>query len=315
MNDRDLKIFETVARTGGIGRAAAELNTVQSNVTTHLRELEQELGFALFERHSRGVTLTAAGHRLRPFAAKIGDLLRQAKQAVRDDGTPNGPLAIGCMETTAGLRLPAVLAAYTSAFPDVELSLVTGTTPFLTQAVLNRELDAALVSAPVDHPELMTETIFREQMAIIAAPKIRSFDDLVAKPELRIVVLRSDCAYRRQLESVLTEAGVVQFKVMEMGTIEGIIGCVAAGMGISLLPKGVVQRAVRDGEVVPLRPPQRAEMVDTVFIRRADAYFSSAMSAFLQTARPSPPPTPAPAPEADKLQRRDKSSLPAMTPI
>ena len=86
-------------------------------------------------------------------------------------------------------------------------------------------------------------------------------------------------------------------------------------MGISLLPKGVVHRAVRDGEVVTLRPPQRAEMVDTVFIRRADAYFSSAMSAFLRAARPSPPPTPAPAPEADKLQRRDKSSLPAMTPI
>jgi LysR family transcriptional regulator, cell division regulator len=71
---------------------------------------------------------------------------------------------------------------------------------------------------------------------------------------------------------------------------------------------------VRDGEVVTLRPPQRVEMVDTVFVRRADAYFSSAMSAFLQTARPSPPP-PAPAPEADKLQRRSKPSLPAMTPI
>src|SRR6201996_5940047 len=111
VNDRDLKIFETVARTGGIGRAAAELNTVQSNVPTHLRELEQELGFALFERHSRGVTLTAAGHRLRPFAAKIGDLLRQARQAVQDDGTPNGPLAIGSMETTAGLPLTAVLDA------------------------------------------------------------------------------------------------------------------------------------------------------------------------------------------------------------
>lgn len=310
MNDRDLKIFETVARTGGIGRAAAELNTVQSNVTTHLRELEQELGFPLFERHSRGVTLTAAGHRLRPFAAKIGDLLRQAKQAVRDDGTPNGPLAIGSMETTAGLRLPAVLAAYTSAFPDVELSLLTGTTPFLTQAVLDRELDAALVAGPVDHPELVTETVFREQMVVIAAPRIRSFDDLGEKPDLRIVVLRSDCTYRRQLESILTEAGIVQFKVMEMGTIEGIIGCVAAGMGISLLPKGVVMRAVRDGEVATFRPPQRVEMVDTVFIRRADAYFSSAMSAFLRAARPSPLPA-----EMEKSQRRNKPSLPAMTPI
>ncbi|SDS36886.1 LysR family transcriptional regulator [Bradyrhizobium canariense] len=311
MNDKDLKIFEAVARAGAIGRAATELNTVQSNVTAHLRELEQELGFPLFERHSRGVTLTAAGHRLRPFAIKIVDLLRQAKQAVQDNGTPRGPLAIGSMETTAGLRLPAVLAAYTSAFPDVDLSLVTGTTPSLTQAVLNRELDGALVAGPVDHPELLAETIFREQMVIIASPRTRSFAELTEKTDLRIVVLRSDCAYRRQLESILTEAGVVQFRVMEMGTIEGIIGCVAAGMGISLLPKGVVMRAVRDCEVTTFSPPQRAEMVDTVFIRRADAYFSAAMSAFLQTARPSPAATA----EASRSRLRNTSSLPEMTPI
>lgn len=54
MNDWDLRIFETVARLGGIGRAAAELNTVQSNVTTRMRHLEEELGVPLLDRHSRG---------------------------------------------------------------------------------------------------------------------------------------------------------------------------------------------------------------------------------------------------------------------
>jgi DNA-binding transcriptional LysR family regulator len=61
VNDKDLRIFEAVARAGGVGRAAAELNTVQSNVTARLRQLEDELGVTLFDRHSRGVTLTAAG--------------------------------------------------------------------------------------------------------------------------------------------------------------------------------------------------------------------------------------------------------------
>ena len=59
MDAADLRVFEAVARHGGMSRAAAELHTVQSNVTARIRQLEEELGTALFQRHSRGVTLTA----------------------------------------------------------------------------------------------------------------------------------------------------------------------------------------------------------------------------------------------------------------
>ena len=281
-------MFEAVARTGGIGRAAAELNTVQSNVTARIRALEEELGLALFERHSRGVVLTAAGRRLRPFAVQIADLIRQAKRAAQDDGTPRGPLSIGSMETTAGLRLPDVLAAFTQAHPDVDLSLTTGTTPWLTRAVIARELDGAFVAGPVDHPELEAETIFAEEMAIIAAPSVTGLDDLGTLAGLKIVAFRSDCAYRQRLESILAAQGIVKVKVIEIGTLDGIIGCVAAGMGISLLPKGVVTQALRDRRIKAFRPPAWTERVDTVFVRRIDAHPSSALSAFLRIARPSP---------------------------
>ena len=63
----DLLTFSTVARLGGITRAADELNTVQSNVTQRVKMLEAEIGTALFERHSRGMTLTGAGRRLCPM--------------------------------------------------------------------------------------------------------------------------------------------------------------------------------------------------------------------------------------------------------
>jgi DNA-binding transcriptional LysR family regulator len=288
MDVKDLKIFEAVARAGGIGRAAAELNTVQSNVTARLQQLEQELGTALFVRHSRGVTLTAAGRRLRPLAGRIAGLMDQAKRIAQDDGTPRGPLAIGSMETTAGLRLPAILAAYTHAYPEVDLSLTTGTTPWLTQAVLGHDLDAAFVAGPIEHPELIAEKIFSEEMVIAAAPALRDLDALAEIPDLKLIAFRSDCAYRRRLESILTAKGIVEFKLVEIGTLEGIIGCVAAGMGISLLPKGVVVQAVRDRRISALAPPPWTAIVDTVFIRRADAYLSSAVSAFLQTARPAP---------------------------
>jgi DNA-binding transcriptional LysR family regulator len=77
MDIADLRLFETVARLGGMNRAAAELNTVQSNVTARVKALEEELGAALFERHARGVTLTVAGHRLMPYAARARETPRR----------------------------------------------------------------------------------------------------------------------------------------------------------------------------------------------------------------------------------------------
>src|SRR3978361_2275826 len=81
MDTAELRVFEAVARTGGMNRAAAELHTVQSNVTARIRGLEEERGCALFDRHSRGVALTAAGQRLLPYAQQVAWLLADAARA------------------------------------------------------------------------------------------------------------------------------------------------------------------------------------------------------------------------------------------
>ena len=100
MDLRDLATFATVARLGGMGRAARALNTVQSNVTQRVRRLEDSLGVPLFERSRAGVRLTAAGERLIPYAVRLDALLEEASRAARDDGAPRGSLIVGSLETT-----------------------------------------------------------------------------------------------------------------------------------------------------------------------------------------------------------------------
>ncbi|MDP1865426.1 MAG: LysR family transcriptional regulator, partial [Bradyrhizobium sp.] len=124
----DLVTFSTVARLGAVTRAADELNTVQSNITQRVKALEAEIGTPLFERHSRGMTLTGAGRRLLPYAQRLAALAREAVLAAREDGEPKGPLSIGSMETTAAVRLPALLAEFHRRFPAVLLSLRTAPT-------------------------------------------------------------------------------------------------------------------------------------------------------------------------------------------
>ena len=285
MDAGDLRVFETVARLGGMNRAATELHTVQSNVTARIRLLEDELGTTLFQRNSRGVILTPSGRRLLPYATRMASLLADARRAVADDGDPKGPLAIGSLETTAGLRLPAILAEYAERYPEVDLELTTGTTCELVESVLGHRLEGAFVCGPVHHPEIDEQKVFREELVIVTARSVRRLDDILGRRELKIVVFRTGCSYRQRLESILAMRGVVGIRCLQFATLDGILGCVGADVGLTLLPKGIVAAAKDQGRIAVHEISSADAWVDTVFIRRHDAYASSALVAFLDLAR------------------------------
>jgi DNA-binding transcriptional LysR family regulator len=288
MDAADLRVFQSVADTGSMNKAALELNTVQSNVTARIKSLEDEVGLALFERTNRGVTLTAAGRRLLPFAARAARLLDDAKRAVADDGTPAGALVVGSLETTAALRLSPVLAEFAATYPAVDLSLRTGTSCELIDQVLDRSLEGAYVCGPVDHPDLMVEPFFHEELVILTAPAIADFEILGAQPNLKIIVLKAGCSYRLQLEAMLARRGIVGVRQLEFGTLEAIISCVGAGLGVTLLPRALIGSVWKQGRVAVHALPDSEKWVETLFIRHREAFVSSALRAFLDLARPAP---------------------------
>ncbi|MGB7122158.1 MAG: LysR substrate-binding domain-containing protein, partial [Bradyrhizobium sp.] len=229
----DLLTFSAVARNGGITRAADELKTVQSNVTQRVKALEAEMGIALFERHSRGMTLTGAGRRLLPYAQRMAALSREAMLATRDDGEPKGPLAIGSMETTAAVRLPPLLAEFHRRFPAVQLTLRTATTADLVASILDGALDGAFVAGPIDHVDLLSTVAFREELVLVTARRFTSLASLRAgTPESgpTALVFRTGCTYRQRLEQLFSDFGWPSATRFELGTLDGMIGCVAAGV-------------------------------------------------------------------------------------
>ncbi|HEY7062945.1 MAG TPA: LysR substrate-binding domain-containing protein [Chloroflexota bacterium] len=282
----DLLVFETVARAGGISRAALELHTVQSNVTARVRLLEQELGVPLFHRHSRGVTLTSAGETLLPYATRVRLLLGEARRALADGAEPRGALRIGSLETTTALRLPPVLAVYSRSYPEVDVTLQTGTSESLVNDVLEYRLEGALVAGPVHHPALAEEPVVEEELVVVTAPDCRDFDAwLATADEVKLIVFRAGCSYRQRFESILAARGGVAVRRLELGTLDGIVGCVAAGVGITLLPRVVVAQAAREGRVaLHALPPEQAR-VTTVFVRRRDAFVSRALARFVECCR------------------------------
>jgi len=312
MELQDLATFAAVARHGGISKAARQLNTVQSNVTARVRALEHEIGVALFERHSRGVSLTAAGKRLLPYADRLASITREAVLAARDDGVAKGPLSIGSMETTAAVRLPPILARFHKASPLVELSLRTAPTAELVQGVVDGELDGAFVAGPVEHPDLVSTRAFSEELALITAARwqdLRDLRDAKKAGGVSILVFRSGCTYRQKLEQILTEMGWPCGSRLEMGTLDGIIGCVAADMGVTMLPRAVAERvSLRDGiRCHVLKSEQR--QVETIFIRHAQRHRSRALDSFEEcigsAEKQRVPAVPKPSPNRTKRPKQD----------
>ena len=212
----------------------------------------------------------------------------QAQEAACDGGTPRGNIRIGALETTAALRLPPVLTAYTQAWPEVGLIVTTGTSCSLVEDVLAHRLDGAFVAGPVHHTDLLEELVFREELMVITSPSLRNLDDLDRQRELKIIVFRHGCSYRQRLENLLTQRGIQTARPLEFGSLDAILGCVAAGVGITLLPKAVVALSRQEGLVLAHELPPEQARVPTMFIRRSDVYASSALNAFLAVARPSP---------------------------
>lgn len=285
MDASDLRIFEAVARLGSMSLAGAELNTVQSNVTSRIRALEDELGTPLFQRHNRGVSLTSAGRRLLPYSASVARLLNDARRATIDDGVPKGTLTVGSLETTAALRLSPILTHYASCFPDVDLVLRTGTSCELVEQVLEHQLEGAFVCGPINHPDLHEETVFKEELVILTSPQIRNLDDLLSRSDLKIIVLRTGCSYRQRLEAVLSARGIVGLRQLEFGTLEAIFNCVSAGLGLTLLPKSLVGSVWPAERITTHLIDPKDAFVETMFIRRREAYVSSALREFLNKAR------------------------------
>ncbi|WP_042298694.1 LysR family transcriptional regulator [Paraburkholderia kururiensis] len=275
-----LAIFRAVVRENGVTRAAAKLNRVQSNVTTRIKQLEEELGAALFVRDGRRLVLTPAGHTLLPYAERLLALADEARDAVRED-TPRGRLRLGTMESTAASRLPAVLARYHHTWPEVSLELVTGTTGWLIDKVRDFEIDAALFAQP-PAPDALPDTfetvpVFRENLVLLTPhghPPVRTPRDVIPST---LIAFERGCTYRKYVEQWYAAHGMKPARVLELGSYHAIVACVAAGAGIAVAPRSVLDLQPETENVVQHAIAGFGE-IDTLLAWR-QGYASSALAA------------------------------------
>jgi DNA-binding transcriptional LysR family regulator len=224
---------------GGVTRAAERLHRVQSNVTTRVRKLEQELGVDLFIREGRGMQLSAPGKVLLGYADRILALADEARGALQDD-RPRGLLRLGAMESTAAVRLPAPLSELQRRHPDIAVELHTGSPQQMMAQVLAGELDAALVAEPVADARLERLAVYDEELVLVTqaghAP-VRRPADLVTRT---LLAFHPGCPHRQRLEDWFARGRLAPERIVEMASYHAILGCALVGMGVALMPRSVL---------------------------------------------------------------------------
>ena len=277
MNLTALQIFKSVVEQGGVNKAAAKLHRVPSNVTTRIKQLEEHLGAKLFQRIGRRLTLSAEGKLLLPLADQLLRLSSEAEAALRNE-KPRGTLRIGALESTAASRLPPVLSRYHQLYPDVQIELVTGTSGALVSRVHKEEVEAAFVAEPFNANGLEIQTAFVEELVLIT-PKsfgqVRSAKDIGNRT---VIAFSAGCSYRQRLETWLGASKVLPDRVMEFQSYHAIIACVAAGSGLAVVPRAVLELTRADRNVAMTALPARIAKTRTQLVWRRE-HHSAALDA------------------------------------
>ena len=274
MDIGDLEIFRCVAQTGGITRAAERLHRVPSNVTTRIRQLEEDLGVQLFLREGKRIAITPTGLLLLEYAEQILALAAEAREALKDD-KPRGRLRLGTMESTAATRLPGPLAEYHLRYPEVALELSIGPTRQLLAQVLSGDLSAAFVADPSPDERLESVGAFKEELVLVAEAghlRIRSPKDL-AHPT--ILAFGNGCSYRCRLEEWFKAGGIAPERVVELASYHAILGCTVAGMGVALMPRGILELFPERSRLSVHELPAAYRRSNTVFVWRKGAKAAS----------------------------------------
>lgn len=259
MEFRNLYSFLRVAELGSFTKAAAEMGYAQSTVTTQMKSLEAEMGFALFEHVGRRVTLTAYGRELIPY---VNDILKlQEQMSLIHQTAPSevrGTLRIGIVESILNSLLLSNIAEYRKRFPNVLIQIFPAVTKPLLEMLRKNEVDlifamgeqgtaadfvcaashderAVFVSAP-EHPFAKMERVTLSQALC---------EPLILTGEITLL--------RQELEKAAVGIGVDLRPVIETQSSTIILSLVRQNLGLSFLPEHLVRSAYQSGKVAVLK--------------------------------------------------------------
>lgn len=289
MEIRQLQTLIAIKAAGSFAQAAEQLGYTQPTLTAHIQALEKELQVKLFDRLGHRIRLTREGENFITYAERILKLVDEAIDSVSDKASC-GKLIIGASETFSVVRLPSLLKELRLQHPSIELELKFGDINKFYEDLKNNVIDISVIlTDKVPYPNLYTEILCPEPMALIASPDHplagRSTIDIADFRAEDFIVTQEGCAYRTFIENLLENNAIKPRSFMKVKNIEAIKQFVISGLGLAILPKIYVERELSATLLteLPWTGPEFGMYTQVVYHK--DKWLTPAMLSFLAIIR------------------------------
>lgn len=288
---RQLEIFGAVARAGSTVAAGREVGLSQSATSAALQQLERALGAPLFERVGRALVLNAAGRALR---AQADALLAQAHDVAQGFGVRGAllpqRLVLGASTTVGNYVLAPLLAQFARSHPQVSVDVQIGNTREIAQAVQSLAVDLGMIEGASHWPGLVVHPWLRDELVLVAAPGDALAQAAAQRPlglaqlrRARWLLREPGSGTRERVEQALLPRLHQLPAAATLGSSEAIARCAAQGLGISYLPRVLVQPLLAAGTLVELASVLPRIGRDFSLLARTGHTPAPALAAWVQT--------------------------------
>jgi DNA-binding transcriptional LysR family regulator len=281
---KQLRVFDAVARTGNVSRAAETIPLSQSATSMSLADLEQHLGSPLFNRHGKKLQLNDYGRWLQP---KVHQLLQQAEaiELSAHSGQLHGQLIVGASSTIGNFLLAALIADFVQQHPDVDIRLKVANSEQIVDDMVNLRVDLGLIEG-ICHSHQLTATRWRDDQLVTFCsplhPLAQQHSVSLQQLEQQQWVLREIGSGTREIFTMATQKKLKHLNVkLELGNSQAIKQAVKTGLGLGCLSKLAIASEVEHGELVALTTP---ELIITreLFLLTGNHQYQSELSASFQ---------------------------------
>lgn len=267
---KQFRYFEALARHGHFRHAAESCSISQPALSMQIRELEDSLGAALFERSARQVSITAFGEQ---FALRVREILRSVDEledlarATRDRLA--GRIRIGVIPTIAPYLLPAIIGNLTREFPGIDIHVRETLTQKLIDELAEGRLDTAIVALPVSEPSLTEIALFEENFVLVRPGKDegKPVPNAEALSEMKLLLLEEGHCFRDQALSFCNIQPEQPRDGLDASTLSTLVQMVSAGIGVTVIPEMAVAVETRSTpvSVARFREPQPLRTIGMVW--------------------------------------------------
>jgi len=289
MNLHDLETFVSIARLGGVTRAAGQLHRSQPAITRRIKLLEDHLGAPLLERGRSGAMLTEAGRTFLPYAEAVLAALKDGTQAVQAlQGGDHGAVSLAIVGTLAGTTIVEQLRRFSARHRNARLELRTANSFEVSDMVRRGEVSLGLRYFADPSPELISRQISEERIAVVCSARhewggkrLRDPGQLRADQWFSLPMTRHHDSFAHLVARQLASAGLDGVTVMTIDSMTAQKRLIEAGIGIALMPESTIHEELRLGTLRTIDVSQLQTTVPIHVLYRKNGYLTGASRTLL----------------------------------